>query len=606
MVFKQRLFNLLYRVSFLRLLLLSGGLLFLSGCGFSQASSSVSTPSRNIKEKQYEVKPLAQPKLANARSIGDTLSHNPDLLLLLMYANLQYPSGLEIHTIANPDEESLLRQAVKIYDQLAELFPNNYVAAMRAVELGLRIGDRDITLSNATRFVQRASSHSSDIQLEAWYYDLYVGLSFAESTRTAEAYWRLVRPTNYIQQHAQDLIRWLVAQPYALSDKVNLTHRVFELTGEEFWLNVMVSVGRNNIATHLPLFRQVAKSHPDNVALQSAMANYYIENHNLAQSVPYLMNLLNLSSNQITIETEARKLLISYYHQNDVQDYEKSKPHLQWLQKNAKQDANWAKYLYAVVLMQQEHRQPNEALALFLQVDEASPYGVQANYYAAGILMQKERYDEALDRIKKIDKAYQPYELKQANQEIYHSDLRHNISLRLARIYHLKGDNTVALSVLEERHHTYGSNLESVYFQGMLNIFLHRYKVAEAIFRSLIKSHPDNAEVLNTLGYILVDNLNQYDQAKPLLEKANKLSPDQPHILDSLGWLYFHLQQYNRAIELLRQALKLHHDPEILSHLSLALWKNKQQEEASSLIKQGLNDFPNSDKIKQASEQIFP
>lgn len=66
-------------------------------------------------------------------------------------------------------------------------------------------------------------------------------------------------------------------------------------------------------------------------------------------------------------------------------------------------------------------------------------------------------------------------------------------------------------------------------------------KVAEAegVLRGMIERDPQDANALNSLGYMFADRGERLDEAVALLQRALKIEPDNPSYLDSLGWAYF-------------------------------------------------------------------
>ncbi len=105
----------------------------------------------------------------------------------------------------------------------------------------------------------------------------------------------------------------------------------------------------------------------------------------------------------------------------------------------------------------------------------------------------------------------------------------------------------------------------------------------EQDMRLLIKREPNNAQAYNSLGYTLADQTDRYAEALILLQKANTLLPQNPFILDSLGWLYFRMDQTDKAVDFLQQALTLRQDPEISAHLGEVLWSIGQQRKARDI-----------------------
>ena len=56
-------------------------------------------------------------------------------------------------------------------------------------------------------------------------------------------------------------------------------------------------------------------------------------------------------------------------------------------------------------------------------------------------------------------------------------------------------------------------------------------------FEGLLKERPEDASLLNALGYSLADRNQKLPRAETLIRKALEASPDNPAFLDSLGWV---------------------------------------------------------------------
>lgn len=92
---------------------------------------------------------------------------------------------------------------------------------------------------------------------------------------------------------------------------------------------------------------------------------------------------------------------------------------------------------------------------------------------------------------------------------------------------------------------------------------------------------PDEPEVLNYLGYSLVDRGEQLAAAKVMIEKAIAGKPDSGALVDSLGWAYYRMGQYGKAVEQLEHAAELEPaDPDINNHLGDAYWRVGRRIEA--------------------------
>ena len=128
----------------------------------------------------------------------------------------------------------------------------------------------------------------------------------------------------------------------------------------------------------------------------------------------------------------------------------------------------------------------------------------------------------------------------------------------------------------------------------------------EADLRSILVLEPDNAMVLNALGYTLVNRTTRYEEALSLIIRAKELKPNDPAITDSLGWAQFRLGNYQEAIKLLEQAMLDFPDHEVAAHLGEALWVTGQQTRALEVWDSALQRKPDSMIIQRVIKRLNP
>ncbi|MBI4677381.1 MAG: tetratricopeptide repeat protein [Elusimicrobia bacterium] len=108
-----------------------------------------------------------------------------------------------------------------------------------------------------------------------------------------------------------------------------------------------------------------------------------------------------------------------------------------------------------------------------------------------------------------------------------------------------------------------------------------RMDQAEKEFRSLIAANPNDAGILNYLGYSLADRGKKLDDAEELIDQAVSLDPKNGAYQDSLGWVYFRQGRSTEAVrELSAAARKLPEDGTIWDHLGDAYSKSGDAEKA--------------------------
>ena len=96
---------------------------------------------------------------------------------------------------------------------------------------------------------------------------------------------------------------------------------------------------------------------------------------------------------------------------------------------------------------------------------------------------------------------------------------------------------------------------------------------AEADFRKALELNPGQPQVLNYLGYSMVEMQINLDEALDMIEQAVSASPDSGYIVDSLGWVLYRLGRYDEAVEHMERAVELMPvDPVVNDHLGDVYW----------------------------------
>jgi Flp pilus assembly protein TadD len=129
-----------------------------------------------------------------------------------------------------------------------------------------------------------------------------------------------------------------------------------------------------------------------------------------------------------------------------------------------------------------------------------------------------------------------------------------------------------------------------------------RWPEAEADLKAALKLKPDEPELLNYLGYSWIDRGEHLQEALGMVQKAVASDPRSGAMVDSLGWAYYRLGDYKKAVERLEEAVELEAgDPEINNHLGDAYWRVGRKDEALFQWRRVLTLKPD-DKIKASAE----
>jgi len=111
------------------------------------------------------------------------------------------------------------------------------------------------------------------------------------------------------------------------------------------------------------------------------------------------------------------------------------------------------------------------------------------------------------------------------------------------------------------------------YARGICAERIGRWDEAEADFRRALELNPDHPQVLNYLGYSMVEANENLDEALGMIERAAEKRPESGYIIDSLGWALYRLGRYEEAVSHMERATELMAvDPVVNDHLGDVYW----------------------------------
>ena len=155
------------------------------------------------------------------------------------------------------------------------------------------------------------------------------------------------------------------------------------------------------------------------------------------------------------------------------------------------------------------------------------------------------------------------------------------------------------IQTLEERHWSL------LYTRAIALERSKQWPRAEADFLSALKFKPEQPYVLNYLGYSWIDKGIYLDRAQKMISKAASLRPNDGFIIDSLGWGYYRLGDFEKAVPELERAVELRpQDPIINDHLGDAYWRVGRRREAVFQWKRSLSLDPEEDVVTKIKRKL--
>lgn len=139
------------------------------------------------------------------------------------------------------------------------------------------------------------------------------------------------------------------------------------------------------------------------------------------------------------------------------------------------------------------------------------------------------------------------------------------------------------------------------YARGIVHERNKRFDAMEEDFRQALVYSPENPDVLNYLGYSLVEQRIKLDEALEMIKTAVERRPDSGYITDSLGWIFYRLERFEEAVEPMERAVELLPvDPIVNDHLGDVYWMVGRFREAEFQWKRALSFEP----IEKEEERI--
>jgi len=163
-------------------------------------------------------------------------------------------------------------------------------------------------------------------------------------------------------------------------------------------------------------------------------------------------------------------------------------------------------------------------------------------------------------------------------------------TLWIGNYYAAEKEYTQAIPYLEEAIRVEPDRIDTYFLLASIYHQMGDIRSEIVLLEKAVARFPDNAELLNWLGYTLVDNDIRLYTGLKLLKKAVAIDSDNLYIWDSLAWAYYKIGDYQRALEAMSLVIENDmQDTSVRYHLGNIYWKlgniNKAKENWELAIK---------------------
>lgn len=220
--------------------------------------------------------------------------------------------------------------------------------------------------------------------------------------------------------------------------------------------------------------------------------------------------------------------------------------------------------------MLEEAGQLELAAATYREVPDSDPMAIAAEIGRANVLFDLGREDTAIEVLEELARDHPDVSTVHATLGDYFRRLERYDEAITAY------DQAIALIDIEQPRYWFIFYTRAIAYERE-----DRWDEAEADFRYALELNPEQPQVLNYLGYSLVEQRRNLDEALDMIERAVASQPRSGYIVDSLGWVLYRLGRFEEAVEPMERAVELlPTDPIINDHLGDVYWMVGREREA--------------------------
>jgi len=234
------------------------------------------------------------------------------------------------------------------------------------------------------------------------------------------------------------------------------------------------------------------------------------------------------------------------------------------------------------------------AVGAYDDIAADDPAYVLAELGRANALYSGDRQDAAVEVLTALSRTH-------ADVAIVHSTLGDMRS----RTKDDEGAIAAYTTALEKQGIGNRSNWRIYYARGIVHERMDDFIAMERDFRKALELNPNQPDVLNYLGYSLVEQRIKLDEALEMIQTAVAENPDSGYITDSLGWIFYRLGRFDEAVAPMERAVELLPvDPIVNDHLGDVYYKVGRTREAEFQWKRALSFEPEEAEAKRIRDKL--
>ncbi|MFO0752949.1 MAG: XrtA/PEP-CTERM system TPR-repeat protein PrsT [Thermodesulfovibrionales bacterium] len=228
-------------------------------------------------------------------------------------------------------------------------------------------------------------------------------------------------------------------------------------------------------------------------------------------------------------------------------------------------------------LLMGDRRKAEETASALIRQKPGSPYGYRV---LASVLESGNDLDKAIGVLKEA--------LTMSGDDAA-------VRTSLALLYTRKGEYALALGAYESLLKRDAGNVAVLFGMGTVYDLMGNKKEAVAKYRQLLGKSGDHVPALNNLAFLYAEGHGSSEEALALASKAYRIAPGNAEVMDTLGYLLLKKGRTEEASKMLEKAASLlPGNPTVQYHAALALKERGDKGRAVELLSRAVRtgDFP--------------
>jgi len=324
-------------------------------------------------------------------------------------------------------------------------------------------------------------------------------------------------------------------------------------------------------------YRDAADRAPANRLLRSKLAYLYAKTGDLDAALKNYRFLLETAA--AFDDAIALRIGLIHFQQENFSDAEAM------FQTIIEHDPSDQRALFYLGYTFEKTGKPEEAARAFSSITPESDLFPQSRIELALMHTRSGETDESLQILQGA------IAIRPEDTSLYHA---------LAVVHAERQDFPAAIAAVTHALERDSGNEQLLYYLGHLYEKAGMFDKSIAAMRAVLAINGNNADALNFIGYVYAERGIRLREARTLIKKALDAKPDDGYILDSLGWVYFRMGRYRKALKHLERAHRLvPDDATIAEHLGDAMRRLDRIDGALELYRRARDIDPDRQGIEQ-------